>query len=241
MNKVIVFEYDGCDFYGSQRQSGLRTVQETVESLLEFMFKKKIEISLASRTDRYVHARHQVAMFDCPVEIENTKLIYALNRMIDRDIKFKYAYDAAEEFHPRFSNSIKTYRYKITYVDDIFTRRYSYYRKNKLDVIKVRGAIKYIVGEHDFFAFSCRRKDETTTVRTIYSIDLEESDCGLDIVFRGNGFLYKMVRIIVAYLIKIGESSIKPEFTVEVFKDKTKKYTKDVAPGCGLILEKIEY
>ena len=43
-----------------------------------------------------------------------------------------------------------------------------------------------------------------STVRTIYEIKLEEENGEIRITYRGNGFLYNMVRILTGTLIEVG-------------------------------------
>ena len=56
--------YDGADFYGSQRQPEIRTVQGEIESATGDLFNTVTPVSLAGRTDAGVHAWGQVASFE---------------------------------------------------------------------------------------------------------------------------------------------------------------------------------
>lgn len=58
--------YDGQPFHGWARQPGLPTVQGLLESALSILFRQRITLTVAGRTDAGVHATGQVAHFDVP-------------------------------------------------------------------------------------------------------------------------------------------------------------------------------
>jgi len=62
-NFKVHLEYDGTDFHGWQRQPGLRTVQGTLEDVLEQVLRDRVTVNGAGRTDAGVHATGQVCSF----------------------------------------------------------------------------------------------------------------------------------------------------------------------------------
>ena len=62
-NYLMQIEYDGTNFVGWQSQKNGISVQEKIEKVLEKIFKTKIKITGAGRTDKGVHARGQCANF----------------------------------------------------------------------------------------------------------------------------------------------------------------------------------
>ena len=59
----LIISYEGTDFYGSQIQKNLRTVQGDLEYAIEKIFRTHSRVLLASRTDTGVHADFQVGTF----------------------------------------------------------------------------------------------------------------------------------------------------------------------------------
>ena len=62
-NIKIEFRYDGSRYYGFQRQPNKITVQGEIEKILRIVTKEEINLISAGRTDRGVHANHQVSNF----------------------------------------------------------------------------------------------------------------------------------------------------------------------------------
>lgn len=231
--------YDGRDFYGYQYQVDRRTVQGEIEELLNYIFKEAITTKASGRTDAGVHALDQVVGFPGPELMELSRLNYVLGRLLPRDIKINKIYYA--DLHPRFDALGKTYIYKCSYEDDLFLRPYALIIKNKLDLVAMKKAAHYLQGEQDFYNFSNRRPGEGSTLRHLYEINFKVEAKGFSVEFTGDGFLYKMVRIIMAYLLKVGQGKIDPGKTPEIMMQKDRKYTREVAPPQGLFLKKVFY
>lgn len=60
--------YDGTFFHGWAAQDGLRTVQGVLTQALSTILRRPVILTVAGRTDAGVHARHQVAHFDCALD-----------------------------------------------------------------------------------------------------------------------------------------------------------------------------
>ena len=80
--------------------------------------------------------------------------------------------------------------------------------KGKLDLEKIKAASKYLIGKHDFSAFSTKDEEVKNHVRTIKSIEINKNEAVFSIKITGNAFLYNMVRIIVGTLIDVGTNKI---------------------------------
>lgn len=69
---------------------------------------------------------------------------------------------------------------------------------------KMKEAVKYFEGTHDFKAFKASGTSSKSSVRTIYKTKVEEKEEKIIIELTGNGFLYNMVRIISGTLVDVG-------------------------------------
>ena len=118
--------------------------------------------------------------------------------------------------------------------------------------MKMREAAEYLLGEHDFASFCNIRTNVEDTVRTIYELEVLESECAyarnghaagreLTIRIKGNGFLYNMVRIIVGTLLRVGRGFYTPEQVKEILEAKDRQAAGVTAPPQGLMLMQIEY
>lgn len=239
----LIVSYDGTNYCGWQIQINGITVEEILNRELSRLLNEEIAVIGASRTDSGVHALGNVAVFDTYSKIPPEKMCFALNQRLPEDIRIQDSCEVAQDFHPRFCDSIKTYEYKILNrrFDIPTLRLYTHFVYMSLDVVKMQEAAEYIVGEHDFKSFCSARTQVTSTVRTIYLLDLEKKDDIISIIISGNGFLYNMVRIIVGTLMKVGLGVYPPEHVKEILEACDRNAAGPKAPAKGLTLIGIEY
>ena len=239
----LVVAYDGTNYSGWQIQPNGITIQGVLNDALTDLLGEKIEIMGASRTDAGVHALGNVAVFDTNTRIPGEKISYALNQRLPEDIRIQASREVPADFHPRHTDTRKTYEYRIVSREfPLPTKRlYSYFTYHKLDVKKMQQAAAYLVGEHDFKSFCAVAAVVETTVRTVYEVTVEEQ--GEEIVIRvsGNGFLYNMVRIIAGTLMEVGKGKWEPEKIKEILAACDRKAAGPTAPACGLLLAKYEF
>lgn len=239
----LIIAYDGTNYCGWQIQINGLTVEEILNKALSDLLGEDVAVIGASRTDSGVHALGNVAVFDTDTKIPAEKISFALNQRLPDDIRIQKSEEVSLEFHPRFCKSVKTYEYKIlnTKFPNPMLRLYTHFVYMPLDVEKMKEAAAYIIGEHDFASFCSAGSQVKTTVRTIYTLDINKEDDIICIKISGNGFLYNMVRIIVGTLLKVGLSVYPPEHVKEILLLKDRYAAGPKAPARGLILMEIKY
>lgn len=241
MRYKLTMSYDGAYFHGFQRQKEDLSVQEKLEEALSLIFKTNIIIHGSGRTDAGVHAVGQVAHFDAETEIPPMNLKKVLNKRIYPHIYIRNVEIVDKDFHAQKSAVKKEYHYKVSINEyDPLISNYVLFFHDRIDISKIREAMKYIVGEHDFKSFAKLNKPGST-VRTIYSFTLDIKDGILTFKIVGNGFLYNMVRIIISLMLKVGEGKFPPEHIKEIIDSKNRKLAPFVASPNGLYLYKVYY
>ena len=106
--------YNGTNYLGWQRQPGSKTIQETIEGELSRFFNRQILIYGAGRTDAGVHSLGQTFHFDVDEdEVDISRLIYSLNKMLPDDIKIDDMEEVEDDFHARYSAKEKIYGYSV--------------------------------------------------------------------------------------------------------------------------------
>ena len=243
-NIKLTIEYDGKEFNGWQRQPDKLNIQGTIEQAIERITGEKVELNASGRTDAGVHAVGQVANFKTNYELPIEKWPLALNANLKKSIVIKSAEEVDERFHSRLSCKKKTYRYVINnskYGTAIY-RNLETHIPQKLDIEKMKKAIKYFEGEHDFKAFRSSGTSSKSSVRTIYKAEvIEMPDERIYIELTGNGFLYNMVRIISGTLVDVGLGKIEPEEITQIIESKQReKAGKTLLPN-GLYLLSVSY
>ncbi|MDO5424671.1 MAG: tRNA pseudouridine(38-40) synthase TruA [Eubacteriales bacterium] len=239
----LIVAYDGTNYCGWQFQPNGVSVQEVLEHHLSELLQEPIRIAGASRTDAGVHALGNVAIFDTSARMPAEKISYALNTRLPADIRIQDSCQVPDTFHPRFAKTAKTYEYRILNrrFPDPTKRLYSYFYYYPLDVEKMWAGASYLVGEHDFKSFCTAKPDVESTVRTIYSMDVEKVGDEIVLRVRGNGFLYNMIRIIAGTLIRVGSGYYQPEQVKEILEAKDRSRAGETARPEGLTLVEIEY
>lgn len=235
--------YDGTNYSGWQVQNNAVSVQETIDRALSEWLSEEIHTIGASRTDAGVHAKGNVAVFDTKSQIPADKFAFGLNSRLPDDICIQESFEVPMEFHPRFTETVKTYEYKILNrkFPDPTRRNDSLFYYGRLDVDAMNEAASYLVGPHDFKSFCAVNHDAKTTVRTIYSAIVDKEGDMITFQITGNGFLYNMVRIIAGTLIEVGKGMIRPENIKNIMEARDRQKAGPTAPAHGLTLVEIEY
>lgn len=244
MKKILlVVAYDGTCYHGWQIQPNAVTIEGELNKHLSALLGEKIQVTGASRTDAGVHASGNMAVFTTDARMPAEKFSYALNQRLPEDIRILSSLEVDMGFHPRYCSSVKTYEYVIwnDRVPNPLERLYSHFTYASLDVKKMREAAAWLVGEHDFKSFCSAKTEKESTVRTIYSIQVEKTGKRLVLTVTGNGFLYNMVRIIAGTLIEAGKGNIEPKTLHAILEAKNRSSAGPTAPAKGLRLVKIEY
>lgn len=243
MNYRLLIQYDGTRYAGWQRQTLTKeTVQGKIEDVLGRMTGEKVEIIGAGRTDAGVHARGQVANVHLAKKMKTEELRDYLNHYLPEDICVMEVSEVSDRFHSRLNAGTKTYQYRISTdkIKNVFERKYIYELNEELDVKKMKEAATYLTGTHDFQGY-CARKMKKSTVRRIDAIEFHEQDGELQIFYRGNGFLYHMVRILTGTLIEVGKGERSPESVTEALRTGERAKAGYTAPAKGLCLVRVEY
>lgn len=167
--------YDGTNYHGWQLQPNAATIEGELNRALCVLTGEKIVVTGASRTDAGVHALGNVAVFDTTSRIPAEKFSYALNQRLPEDIVIQSSKQVADDFHPRHCDCRKTYEYDIlnrTFPLPAY-RNTAYFLYGTLNIEAMRRACQAFLGEHDFASFCAAGAQVQTTVRKIYSLEVE--------------------------------------------------------------------
>ncbi len=243
MRIKLTIEYDGTAYAGWQRQENALAVQQVIEEALTKLTRARVVIAGASRTDAGVHALGQTAHFDTESRIPPDKYAFALNTMLPADIRIRKSEAVSEDFHARFSNKGKRYRYLIYQSPHAgaLNRNTHAHVIYPLDDEKMRRELTALIGTHDFAAFAASGSVVKDTVRTIYSASLTRRGDELELLVEGSGFLYNMVRIIAGTLISVGAGRLEEGAFARAIQSGDRLDLGVTAPAHGLTLMEVYY
>lgn len=216
--------YDGSAFYGFQRQPDLRTVEgEIIRALRKVGIirdPKSANFKGASRTDRGVSAFGNVVAFDTErPELTAPKI---LNHHL-RDVWVVGRATVPRSFNPRYASRGKVYRY---------------YLAERIDVNAVRECAALFVGRHDFSNFA-RLEKHKNPVRTINSIEVLDGGPVTVLQFRGESFLWEMVRRITTAILMCSRGELSPR-EIEAMLNREVERKLPPAPPENLVLWEVE-
>ena len=236
-------EYDGTEFCGWQIQSGVRTVQQSLETAVSRVADHPVHVVCAGRTDTGVHGLGQVVHFDTEAQRNERAWVLGSNANLPGDIAVRWATPVGDDFHARFGAQRRHYRYLILNRGTrpaVGRNRFCWIHR-PLDVERMKTAAGYLLGEHDFSSYRAVACQAKSPVRTVHRLDIgRDSDLiAVDVV--ANAFLHHMVRNMVGVLITIGSGDQEPQWAEEVLHYRDRTLGGVTAPPQGLYFVAVEY
>ncbi len=241
----ITIAYDGTNYSGWQVQPGKTTVQGEVERAIEHMTGKHIRIHHSGRTDSGVHAKGQVAHFDLKEPADTGRFMNGLNSQLGYEIRIMKMEKVRPDFNARYDAVSKEYRYFIWNGHAVppELRLYRLHERRKLNVAAMRKAAEHLVGKHDFAAFTANPHREIEgTIKAVTKVTVNRTREGdVTICVVGEGFLYKMVRSITGFLLRVGIGELQPDAAKRILKDGVRTNEVPTVRPLGLFLWCVDY
>ncbi len=241
----LIVAYDGHPFRGWQSQTTADAVQDHLEQAFATLVGERVVVHGAGRTDAGVHALGQVAHADVPWrKMEPMRWQFALNAHLPDGIRILRATRVPAHFHARFHACGKIYTYRIwneTYMHPLEIGR-AWHVPTRLDLDALRQCALVLEGTHDFAGFAANRgTPETDTVRRIDRIEVIPRGALLVMRYRGEGFLYKMVRLLTGSLVRCAQRRADAAWLERLLAGMGHPKTHFMAPAEGLYLTKVLY
>jgi tRNA pseudouridine38-40 synthase len=242
----LTVAYEGAPFSGWQSQPNGNGIQDHLEKAFSKICGERVRVHGAGRTDAGVHALAQVAHVEiAELRYPAERWLKALNGVLPQTIRVMRCRLATGSFHARFAAKGKIYRYRIWNAEVLppLENGRVWHVREPLDRERLGAAAALFVGRHDFRGFAANRGTPVTdTVRMIHSIRVRNSGPLICVEFDGEGFLYKMARMITGALVQAASSKISlREIRHRLGKKSRRNSTQVVAPAAGLFLIRVRY
>jgi tRNA pseudouridine38-40 synthase len=215
MRLKLILAYDGRPHAGWQSQACGGAVQDHLHRALEAVSGLPLRLQGAGRTDAGVHALAQVAHFDAPdhLSLNPHNWVPALNTKLPASVRVMACEEVSADFHSRFSAVGKVYHYEISTDPILHPLRVglAWHLPRSLDPAVLEEALGLLCGRHDFHGFAAYRgneKEDADWFRTVHEARLEGIADGWRITWRGDGFLYKMVRMLTGGAVHAAQGRI---------------------------------
>lgn len=240
INYKLTIKYIGTRYHGWQRQPKHISIQQVIEEQLEKLFKQKIRLIAAGRTDAGVHALGQVANFKVNHHRKPETILNFLNANLPRDISIVSVEEVPLSFNARFSAKGKSYLYKIHQFPDPFLYGFSWYISKKLDILKLNQALE-IIKQHKNLISLAKKGDYLREEIDIREIRIKYDGVHINIEISASHFLRNMVRKIVAHSVHVALGSLSLQQLEEIIKAKDPAKGIYTAPPEGLYLKEVYY
>jgi tRNA pseudouridine38-40 synthase len=243
----LIVAYDGAPFSGWQSQPNHNGVQDHLENAFAQICSQRVRVHGAGRTDAGVHALAQCAHTDLPERRYGAeRWRSALNGVLPSEIRVMRCGFVTDSFHARFSAKAKVYRYRI-WNDEVLPpleNNRAWHVRDPIDHKLVTASAKLFIGRHDFASFAANRGAVVAeTFRTLHRVIVRKSGPLLTLDFEGDGFLYKMVRLLVGSLVHVGVGKISASEIPSrlAHPHRATPRARNVAPAGGLFLVRVRY
>ena len=248
----LTIEYDGTPFVGWQRQeSGLLSVQETIEKAIFAMSGESVTLHVAGRTDAGVHATGQVAHFDLEKPFEAKNVRDAINAHAEsKSVAVVSAEPVSQEFHVRFSAQHRVYCYKITdgrTARAVLDDNRCWTIRDTLDLDAMRAGAKHLLGHHDFTTFRDSECQAKHPMRTLDRLEIltpggfSPFGRAVEIWTESRSFLHHQVRNMVGTLKLVGTGKWQPDDVKTALEAKDRTKGGPTAPAQGLYFVRVDY
>lgn len=214
-----------------------------LEGALCALFHTEIAVAAAGRTDAGVHATGQVVSFKTPRQFPVERLGLALNATLPNDISVREADFAANEFTARFDAYERVYEYIILNraMPSAVLRRWTHHVHRPIDDALLARIGQEFLGTHDFLAFCGVLPEFGGTERTVNAFEVERDDEIVRVRIAAEGFLHRMVRIIMGTAIEIATHRRPPDEIPTIIASKDRRQAGYTAPASGLYLAGVRY
>lgn len=221
------------------------------------MFRVRVQVRAAGRTDAGVHATGQVAHVDVPADAlpnsysrnadpadpEFAALVRRLGRYLPADVRVVDIVRAPAGFDARFAALRRHYEYRLSTASyGVLPQQARFVTAwpRELDLDAMATASRELLGLHDFAAF-CRHREGATTIRELQRLDWSRDGDLVTAQVSADAFCWSMVRSLVGALLAVGEHRRDPGWITELLTMTTRSSDFAAAPPQGLTLVRVDY
>jgi len=241
---ALSLSYKGTAYHGWQSQNNdLPCIQDFLEAAISKVANEQVEVVCAGRTDKSVHASHQVVHFETTATRTAHSWVFGCNANLPKDISVSWVGAVSEDFHARFSAIRRRYHYLIynypvrpsSFFDDL---TWCY---DPLSETLMHEAAQTLVGYHDFTSFRAVGCQSKSPFRHLDFLNVRRFGHIVMIDVQGNAFLHHMVRNVAGVLMAIGANSKPVSWCRDVLEAKDRTKGGVTAQPHGLYLTDVHY
>jgi tRNA pseudouridine38-40 synthase len=213
-------------------------VAAEVVNALGVVLRQPVDLTVAGRTDRGVHALGQVVSYDGP--LPNLR---SVNAVLPREIVVLQAQEAAPGFSARHDARSRHYTYRVLarQTPSVFERHRALWWPHRADLEALEACANALEGRHDFTAFTPKETYHRRFTRNVLMAAWRREGDMLTFHIEADSFMRNMNRILVGTMLQVAEGRRTLEDFVALLEGAPRSAAGNTAPPYGLYLRSVNY
>jgi tRNA pseudouridine38-40 synthase len=214
-------------------------VAAEVVNALGIVLRQPVDLTVAGRTDRGVHALGQVVSYPGPVPN-----LRSVNAVLPDEIVVLSAEEAPDGFSARHDARTRSYLYRVLArrTPSAFERGRALWWPHRVDFAALEACAAALVGVHDFTAFTPTETYHRRFERNVLAASWERGEGDvLEFHVQADSFMRNMIRILIGTMLEVAEERRTLEDFISLLDGAPRSRAGKTAPPHALYLKGVTY